>query len=94
MRSAPAEKLKALSELLELEPDFLEACLRWEDEGWEELLAGSDEVPPALSSRLRRIRRLCGGLDLDVFAGSIIVELIERVEAMQRELERLRSSRP
>ena len=94
MRPASAEKLKALSEFLELESDFLEACLRWEDEGWEELLAGSAEVPPALPARLRRIRRLCGGLDLDVFAGSLIVDLIERLEAMQRELERLRSSRP
>jgi hypothetical protein len=94
MRPVPAEKIKALSDLLELESGFLESCLRWEDQRWEELLAGSAEVPPALSARLRRIHRLCRDLDLDAYAGSIVVDLIERVEALRRELERLRASRP
>jgi hypothetical protein len=90
MKPVPAEKLKALAEILEVESDFIEDCLRWEDEGWNDLLAGSADVPPALPSRLRRIHRLCRDLDLDVFAGSLIVDLVERVEALQRELERQR----
>jgi hypothetical protein len=94
MKPVPAERIKTLSDLLELESGFLEACLRWEDQGWEDLMAGSAEVPPALAARLRRIHRLCRDLDLDAFAGSIIVDLVERMEALQRELESLRSSRP
>ena len=91
MRPVAVEKLKALSEILEVESDFIEDCLRWEDEGWDDFLAGSAEVPPALSTRLRRIHRLCRDLDLDVFAGSIVVDLLERVEVLQRELEHQRS---
>jgi len=94
MSPVPAEKLKVLSELLELESGFLEDCLRWQDQDWEEFLADPAEVPPALPARLRRLRRLCADLDLDVFSGSIIVDLLERMEALQRELERLRSSQP
>ena len=39
----------------------------------------------------RHLQRLCRGLDLDVFAGAIIVELLEQMEALRRELDRVGS---
>jgi len=40
--------------------------------------------------RKRRLRRLCLVLEIDAFSGEIIVDLLERLEEAQRELERLR----
>lgn len=42
-------------------------------------------------ARNLRVRRLCLSLELDEFAGLIIVDLLERMEDMQRDLERMRA---
>ena len=42
--------------------------------------------------RVKKLSRLCGDLDINAVGGSIIVDLVERVEELQqrvRELERL-----
>lgn len=41
-------------------------------------------------ARIRRIQRLCVAFDFDLVAGEIIVDLLERVERLQRELENFR----
>ncbi len=41
-------------------------------------------------ARSRRLRRICLSLELDAFAGEIIVDLLERLEELQRDLDRLR----
>ncbi len=40
--------------------------------------------------RIRRLLRLCRDLDVPFGAGSIIVDLIERVERLEREIAQLR----
>lgn len=45
---------------------------------------------PSQLARLRRLRRICRSLDIDVYAGSIIVDLLERMDELQHELERRR----
>ena len=57
----------------------------------DDLVEAPAGPPPALRARLRRIQRLCRGLDLDVFAGSIVVDLLEKIDEMERDLERLRA---
>ncbi len=42
-------------------------------------------------ARRRRLERLCHSLDLDAFEGGLVLDLLERVEALQCELKRLRA---
>ena len=48
-------------------------------------------MKPSEQARNRRIRRLCLCLEMDDFAGELIVDLLERMESMQRDMERLRA---
>lgn len=77
------EDLRRLAELLGVEPDFLSDCVL------HGVLDAEDDDAARLS-RVRRLKRLCDALELDVFAGSLVVELLERMEEMRRELDRLR----
>jgi len=43
--------------------------------------------------RVRRIQRLCAAFEFDSAAGELIVELVERIETLQRDLQRLRPGR-
>ena len=79
------ERLQALTSRMEIELDFLAECLRQGALSFEE----DAELPPASWARLRRLERLCHSLSVDAYAGSIIVDLLERMEEMQRELELL-----
>jgi hypothetical protein len=45
---------------------------------WEELAAVVEEA------RARRLRRICFSLEVDELVGALIVELIERVELLER----------
>jgi chaperone modulatory protein CbpM len=83
-----SERLRMLAALLEMESDFLEECARCGAIRPEDLPGSPGEAPPSELARLRRLRRICRGLDIDVYAGSIIVDLLERMEELQRELER------
>lgn len=46
---------------------------------------------PTEQAKNRRLRRLCIVLEVDVFSGEIIVDLLERLDEAQREVERLRA---
>ena len=91
MKPASRRQLEALAGLMEMEADFLEACLSCGAVADDDLVEAPAGPPPALRARLRRIQRLCRGLDLDVFAGSIVVDLLERIDEMERDLELLRA---
>jgi hypothetical protein len=87
MSSARDASLEELAADLEIEISFLRLCVQEGAVRVEELT----QEPPALSAaalaRLRRLERLCLSLDVDVFAGAIIVDLLERIEEMRREIE-------
>ena len=90
MKRARPRKLQKLAAHLGLEVEFLEQV----SVHGELLLDGVPDNPgsvsPAQLARLRRLSRLCAGLDLDVFAGALVVELLEREESLRRDLEDLR----
>jgi len=77
-----------LAAVLEIESDFLEECARYGAIRLEDLPEGATEVTASEQARLRRLRRICSDLEIDICAGSIIVDLLERMEELQRELER------
>lgn len=56
----------------------------------EPLGPGGDEFNVATAPRLRRMLRLWSDLDVDLTAAAIIADLIERLESLEVELERLR----
>ena len=78
------ESVRLLAELLEMEPEFLEDCLRCGALGAEDLPRPDAPLPVGRAARLRRLRRLCLSLEVEVYAGAIIVDLLERLEAMER----------
>lgn len=76
-------KLKSISAVTRIEVSFIEECV-------EHGVLAQFSAPEL--ARVRRLRRLCRDLDVDVFAGSIIVELLERTESLRQELDRLKRS--
>lgn len=78
--------LRVLSESLEIEIEFLRECA---SHGVPLPAEPGADDDAARRARIRRLRRLCASLDLDVFAGSIIVDLLEEMERMRRDLDRL-----
>ena len=80
-------KLEALAADFEIEIEFLEIAVQEGAVREDEL---RQEAHAAALARLRRLQRLCASLDLDVYAGSIIVDLLERLELAQEELDRHR----
>ncbi len=88
--SRPEERLEALAERLDLDPEFLRLCLEAGVLEAVDLPEDPASVDAAEAARLRRLRRLCGGLGVDAFAASVIADLLERMEELERELERLR----
>ncbi len=83
-------RLEILAAHLELEQEFLRLCVEHGVLSAEELPEDSDALTPARRAKLRRLQRLCRGLDIDVYAGSIIVDLLERLDELERDLERFR----
>lgn len=84
MKRGKEKELRLLAAHLEIEVDFLQECVEHGALRVEELSEDLRAVSPAQLARLRRLQRLCRGLDLDVFAGSIIVELLEQLDALRR----------
>ena len=83
-------RLEVLAADFAIEYEFLQRCVR-EGAVREEELTDTPAVRSAAAlARLRRLERLCLSLDVDVYAGSIIVDLLERLEDGQRDLERER----
>lgn len=82
--------LHELAALLEMESAFLEQCIRHGAVRPEALAEDRADLPPAQLARLRRLQRICRSLDIDVFAGCIIMDLLDRMDGLQLELETLR----
>jgi hypothetical protein len=89
MKRGHAKGLVILAERLEIDVAFLQECVQHGAVRAEELPEDA-AVPPLSSARLRRLQRLCRGLEVDVYAGAIIVELLERLDALNHDLDRLR----
>ena len=85
------ERLQMLAAILEIESAFLEQCVQYGAVRLEELPEDREKFAPAQLARLRRLQRICRSLDIDIFAGCIIVDLLGRIDGMEHELERLRA---
>jgi len=83
------ERLEMLSAVLRMEPTFLQQCVQYEVICLDDIRQERVELPPAQVDRLKRLQRICRSMDIDVFAGCIIVDLVDRVDELQRELEHL-----
>ena len=77
-------KLEALAADFEIEIEFLELAVHEGAVREDELTREEPERSALALARLRRLQRLCASLDLDVYAGSIIVDLLERLERLQK----------
>ena len=86
-----SERLLMLATLMEIESEFLDECVRCGVVRLEDHPESSQEFSPSQLARLRRLQRLCRSLDIDVFAGCIIVDLLDRMDELQRELQRRRA---
>ena len=89
----PEHSMRELAQLMKIEQAFLEECLRCGAVAWDEL-PEEPEVSPARLARIRRLQRLCLSLDIDVFAGSVIVDLLDQMDELQRKLDRLHGREP
>jgi hypothetical protein len=93
MRPGPEDlsRFHELSAFMEIESAFLEQCVRHGAVRLEAFVEDRVEFTPEELARLRRLHRICLSLDIDVFAGCLIVDLLERTDELQRELESLRA---
>lgn len=92
MTRARRKDLVVLSRHLEIRVEFLEECVRHGALDIDGLPADPRVAGPARWARLRRLQRLCRDLELDVFAGALIVDLLEQRDALRRELDARRPS--
>ncbi|MDE2511365.1 MAG: hypothetical protein KGL74_09605 [Elusimicrobia bacterium] len=83
MKRDPNEEFRLLAGQLGVDAEFLRDCVRH-----GVLIVEEPEISAAQLARLRRLRRLCDALTLDVFAGSLIVDLLEQRDALLRDLHR------
>lgn len=89
MSSDPG-RWRLLAAVVEFEPDFIEQCVSCGAIRASELPEEGAGLAPAQLSRLRRLERLSRGLEIDVYAAGVIVDLLDRLEALQAELDRAR----
>ncbi|MBI5200265.1 MAG: hypothetical protein HY925_01650 [Elusimicrobia bacterium] len=87
------EQLESWADLARVEASFLERCLECGAVELREPEPGRLEVSPSQSAKVRRLQRICRGLDIDILAGSIIVDLVARLDELERELDADLSSR-
>ncbi|MFI5345727.1 MAG: chaperone modulator CbpM [Elusimicrobiota bacterium] len=86
MKRRSEKEIILLAEHLGVEPEFLQECVRQGVLIVEELKGDPRALSAARLARLQRLRRLCDALELDVFAGSLIVDLLEQMDDLRREL--------
>jgi hypothetical protein len=84
------ETLRRWAAELGLDDEFLLQCARLGVLPAEE----TEELDAAQRARLRRMERLCRALELDAFAGALVVELLEALEAARRDLDRRLDTSP
>lgn len=84
------EQVESLAEITRIEVAFIEECLECGAVELKGIDQGSMEITPSQLAKLRRLQRICRDLEVDILAGSIIVDLVDRVDEMERELEWLR----
>jgi chaperone modulatory protein CbpM len=87
-----SERLLMLAAVIDVESGFLEECVRYGAVSLEEIPEGREEFTPAQLARLRRLQRICRSLEVDVYSGCIIVDLLERLDALERELQQRRAA--
>ncbi|HBL18182.1 MAG TPA: hypothetical protein DD417_15870 [Elusimicrobia bacterium] len=87
-----SERLLMLAAVIEVEAGFLEECVRYGAVSLEELPEGREVFTPVQLARLRRLQRICRSLEVDVYSGCIIVDLLDRMDELERALERRREA--
>ncbi|MFC1523031.1 chaperone modulator CbpM [Elusimicrobiota bacterium] len=85
------EHLEMLAAIAEIESAFLEQCVWHGALRLEDLPEDRAQFTPSQLARLRRLQRICRSLDIDVFAGCIILDLLDRMDGLEHDLERLRA---
>ncbi len=83
--SEDLSQLEGFATLLGIEASFLRQCVQYDVIHLKDIRPESVELLPSQVARLRRLQRICHSLDIDVFAGCIIVDLVERIDELQRE---------
>ncbi len=82
------DSVKALASYTEIDVVFLHECLEHGALGPDELPDDPLAISPAQLARLRRLERLCASLQIDAYAGSIIVDLLEELGRVRAEMGR------
>lgn len=88
MKAQKQALAKSLAELMRLDVSFIEQCLSSKTIDAKDAAQGEPELSPLQLARLRRLRRICASFDIDVIAGSIIVDLLERIAELEAEMEK------
>jgi hypothetical protein len=66
--------------------EFIERCIEVGAIDWKAFPNDVTRLSPEILKRIRRLQRLCHGLEIDAFVGSIVVDLLERIEVLERNL--------
>lgn len=82
------DHIKALASYTEIDVVFLHDCLEHGALGADELPEDPHAFSPSQLARLRRLQRLCSSLQIDVYAGAIIVDLLEELDRVRAEIAR------
>jgi hypothetical protein len=90
MDRPPEAVIDELCRLLEVNPVFLDQCLRESVIELRETEAGV-ELGNATLLRMRRLERLCHTFDVDLSVALLLTELAQRIEALEKELRTYRS---
>lgn len=81
------DSIDILAEHLMIDASFLRNCLEAGALTPADLTDDPLAVSPGRLARIRRLQRLCVTLEVDEFAGAIIVDLLEQLDDARRELE-------
>lgn len=91
VRAAPEDTPSDLAELarrLGTETSFLAQCLEAGALELDDISAMARATTSPGRARLLRLQRLCRGLEMEPFAASIILDLLERLDELERRHER------
>jgi hypothetical protein len=80
------DNIKALASYTEIDVVFLHDCLEHGALGPDPLPEDPHALSPAQLARLRRLQRLCASLQIDAYAGAIIVDLLEELDRVRADI--------